>query len=165
MNWLLTLILCCLCISQEFIDQFQVLLPKNARASKEDIFAYLNKLQLDKNYCQIGKTKVCETSHNQIRNACVHCIQCSSFTSVLFCGSYLNYVFVTVVNVDTDVSSYLLYIVLVFDANLSFKQYSTTLYFKDISFRKLLLLVFVKKGDVFSSLIWILQVCVYILQS
>uniref|UniRef100_A0A8B9C2W4 Myosin IXB n=1 Tax=Anser brachyrhynchus TaxID=132585 RepID=A0A8B9C2W4_9AVES len=43
---------------QEFIDQFQVLLPKNARASKEDIFAYLNKLQLDKNYCQIGKTKV-----------------------------------------------------------------------------------------------------------
>ncbi|NXK44212.1 MYO9B protein, partial [Chauna torquata] len=43
---------------QEFIDQFQVLLPKNAKASKEDILAYLNKLKLDKNYCQIGKTKV-----------------------------------------------------------------------------------------------------------
>ncbi|NXC40833.1 MYO9B protein, partial [Penelope pileata] len=43
---------------QEFIDQFQVLLPKNAKASKEDIFAYLNKLKLDKNNCQIGKTKV-----------------------------------------------------------------------------------------------------------
>ncbi|NXI62701.1 MYO9B protein, partial [Anseranas semipalmata] len=43
---------------QEFIDQFQVLLPKNARASKEDIFAYLNKLKLDEKYCQIGKTKV-----------------------------------------------------------------------------------------------------------
>uniref|UniRef100_A0A8C4KCR7 Myosin IXB n=1 Tax=Dromaius novaehollandiae TaxID=8790 RepID=A0A8C4KCR7_DRONO len=43
---------------QEFIDQFQVLLPKNAKASREDIFAYLNKLKLDKNYYQIGKTKV-----------------------------------------------------------------------------------------------------------
>ncbi|NXL93278.1 MYO9B protein, partial [Alectura lathami] len=43
---------------QEFIDQFQVLLPKNAKASKEDIFAYLNKLKLDKNNCQIGKNKV-----------------------------------------------------------------------------------------------------------
>ncbi|XP_068776225.1 unconventional myosin-IXb isoform X4 [Struthio camelus] len=43
---------------QEFIDQFQVLLPKSAKASKEDIFAYLNKLKLDKNYYQIGKTKV-----------------------------------------------------------------------------------------------------------
>ncbi|XP_032296937.1 unconventional myosin-IXb isoform X7 [Coturnix japonica] len=43
---------------QEFIDQFQVLLPKNAKASKEDIFAYLSKLKLDKNNCQIGKTKV-----------------------------------------------------------------------------------------------------------
>ncbi|OXB58735.1 hypothetical protein ASZ78_010621 [Callipepla squamata] len=42
---------------QEFIDQFQVLLPKNAKASKEDIFAYLSKLKLDKNNCQIGKTK------------------------------------------------------------------------------------------------------------
>ncbi|KAL9823994.1 unconventional myosin-IXb, partial [Geothlypis trichas] len=43
---------------QEFIDQFQVLLPKNAKASKEDIRAYLNKLKLNENYYQIGKTKV-----------------------------------------------------------------------------------------------------------
>ncbi|KAM9515717.1 unconventional myosin-IXb isoform 2-T2 [Guaruba guarouba] len=43
---------------QEFIDQFQVLLPKNAKASKEDIGVYLNKLKLDENYYQIGKTKV-----------------------------------------------------------------------------------------------------------
>ncbi|XP_056194827.1 unconventional myosin-IXb isoform X3 [Falco biarmicus] len=43
---------------QEFIDQFQVLLSKNAKASKEDICVYLNKLKLDENYYQIGKTKV-----------------------------------------------------------------------------------------------------------
>ncbi|XP_072701635.1 unconventional myosin-IXb isoform X4 [Ciconia boyciana] len=43
---------------QEFIDQFQVLLPKNAKASKEDICVYLNKLKLDENYYQIGTTKV-----------------------------------------------------------------------------------------------------------
>ncbi|KAM6041758.1 unconventional myosin-IXb isoform 3-T3 [Chlamydotis macqueenii] len=43
---------------QEFIDQFQVLLPKNAKASKEDICVYLSKLKLDENYYQIGKTKV-----------------------------------------------------------------------------------------------------------
>ncbi|NXK91824.1 MYO9B protein, partial [Formicarius rufipectus] len=43
---------------QEFIDQFQVLLPKDAKASKEDICAYLNKLKLNENYYQIGKTKV-----------------------------------------------------------------------------------------------------------
>ncbi|KAF1472967.1 Unconventional myosin-IXb, partial [Pygoscelis antarcticus] len=43
---------------QEFIDQFQVLLPKNAKASKEDICVYLNKLKLDENYYQIGMTKV-----------------------------------------------------------------------------------------------------------
>ncbi|XP_029888193.1 unconventional myosin-IXb isoform X1 [Aquila chrysaetos chrysaetos] len=43
---------------EEFIDQFQVLLPKNAKASKEDICVYLNKLKLDENYYQIGKTKV-----------------------------------------------------------------------------------------------------------
>ncbi|NXD82437.1 MYO9B protein, partial [Halcyon senegalensis] len=43
---------------QEFIDQFQVLLPKNAKASKEDICVYLNKLKLDEKYYQIGKTKV-----------------------------------------------------------------------------------------------------------
>uniref|UniRef100_A0A8D0L6U4 Myosin IXB n=1 Tax=Sphenodon punctatus TaxID=8508 RepID=A0A8D0L6U4_SPHPU len=43
---------------QDFIDQFQVLLPKNANASKEEISALLNKLDLDKNSFQIGKTKV-----------------------------------------------------------------------------------------------------------
>ncbi|KAM6107411.1 LOW QUALITY PROTEIN: unconventional myosin-IXb [Pterocles gutturalis] len=43
---------------QEFIDQFQVLLPKNAKASKEDICVYLNNLKLDENYYQIGMTKV-----------------------------------------------------------------------------------------------------------
>ncbi|NXC30100.1 MYO9B protein, partial [Campylorhamphus procurvoides] len=43
---------------QEFIDQFQVLLPKDAKACKEDICAYLNKLKLNENYYQIGKTKV-----------------------------------------------------------------------------------------------------------
>ncbi|KAM6039859.1 unconventional myosin-IXb isoform 4-T5 [Theristicus caerulescens] len=43
---------------QEFIEQFQVLLPKNAKASKEDICVYLNKLKLDENYYQIGTTKV-----------------------------------------------------------------------------------------------------------
>ncbi|NWS61978.1 MYO9B protein, partial [Chunga burmeisteri] len=43
---------------QEFIDQFQVLLPKNAKASKEDIRVYLKKLKLNENYYQIGKTKV-----------------------------------------------------------------------------------------------------------
>ncbi|XP_059687772.1 unconventional myosin-IXb [Gavia stellata] len=43
---------------QEFIDQFQVLLPKNAKASKEDICVYLTKLKLDENYYQIGMTKV-----------------------------------------------------------------------------------------------------------
>ncbi|KFU89709.1 Unconventional myosin-IXb, partial [Chaetura pelagica] len=43
---------------QEFIDQFQVLLPKNAKASKEDIGVYLNKLKLNENYYQIGMTKV-----------------------------------------------------------------------------------------------------------
>uniref|UniRef100_A0A8C3K6E9 Myosin IXB n=1 Tax=Calidris pygmaea TaxID=425635 RepID=A0A8C3K6E9_9CHAR len=43
---------------QEFIDQFQVLLPKNAKASKEDISVYLNKLKLNENHYQIGMTKV-----------------------------------------------------------------------------------------------------------
>uniref|UniRef100_A0A8C3HN03 Myosin IXB n=1 Tax=Chrysemys picta bellii TaxID=8478 RepID=A0A8C3HN03_CHRPI len=43
---------------QDFIDQFQVLLPQNAKASKEEISAHLNKLKLDKNNYQIGKTKV-----------------------------------------------------------------------------------------------------------
>ncbi|XP_050789948.1 unconventional myosin-IXb isoform X5 [Gopherus flavomarginatus] len=43
---------------QDFIDQFQVLLPQNAKASKEEISAHLNKLKLDRNNYQIGKTKV-----------------------------------------------------------------------------------------------------------
>ncbi|XP_039371333.1 unconventional myosin-IXb isoform X9 [Mauremys reevesii] len=43
---------------QDFIDQFQVLLPQNAKASKEEISAHLNKLKLDKTNYQIGKTKV-----------------------------------------------------------------------------------------------------------
>ncbi|XP_063146748.1 unconventional myosin-IXb [Candoia aspera] len=43
---------------QDFIDQFQVLLPKNIKASKEEINALLNKLNLDTNSYQIGKTKV-----------------------------------------------------------------------------------------------------------
>ncbi|KAM6465858.1 unconventional myosin-IXb isoform 4-T4 [Liasis olivaceus] len=43
---------------QDFIDQFQVLLPKNVKASKEEINALLNKLNLDTNSYQIGKTKV-----------------------------------------------------------------------------------------------------------
>lgn len=68
MHCLLTLISSCLCFSQEFIDQFQVLLPKNAKASKEDIGVYLNKLKLDENYYQIGKTKVCENSCKPVRN-------------------------------------------------------------------------------------------------
>ncbi|XP_026554658.1 unconventional myosin-IXb isoform X4 [Pseudonaja textilis] len=43
---------------QDFIGQFQVLLPKNVKASKEEINALLNKLNLDTNSYQIGKTKV-----------------------------------------------------------------------------------------------------------
>uniref|UniRef100_A0A8C6XCU1 Myosin IXB n=1 Tax=Naja naja TaxID=35670 RepID=A0A8C6XCU1_NAJNA len=43
---------------QDFIDQFQVLLPKNVKASKEEINVLLNKLNLDTNSYQIGKTKV-----------------------------------------------------------------------------------------------------------
>ncbi|XP_070603858.1 unconventional myosin-IXb isoform X3 [Erythrolamprus reginae] len=43
---------------QDFIDQFQVLLPKNVKASKEEINALLNKLNLDTSSYQIGKTKV-----------------------------------------------------------------------------------------------------------
>uniref|UniRef100_A0A8C3XLG2 Myosin IXB n=1 Tax=Chelydra serpentina TaxID=8475 RepID=A0A8C3XLG2_CHESE len=43
---------------QDFIDQFQVLLPQNEKTSKEEISAHLNKLKLDKNNYQIGKTKV-----------------------------------------------------------------------------------------------------------
>ncbi|XP_039666987.1 unconventional myosin-IXb isoform X2 [Perca fluviatilis] len=44
---------------QEFIEQFRVLLPKNAAASKEDISALLEKkMGLDPTTYQIGKTKV-----------------------------------------------------------------------------------------------------------
>ncbi|NXW46174.1 MYO9B protein, partial [Nyctiprogne leucopyga] len=58
---------------QEFIDQFQVLLPKNAKASKEDICVYLNKLKLDENYYQIGLTKVfMKESQRQILQDTLH---------------------------------------------------------------------------------------------
>ncbi|KAM4547689.1 unconventional myosin-IXb isoform 4-T4 [Odontesthes bonariensis] len=44
---------------QEFIEQFRVLLPKNASSSKEDISALLGKkMALDPTTYQIGKTKV-----------------------------------------------------------------------------------------------------------
>ncbi|NXM31795.1 MYO9B protein, partial [Oxyruncus cristatus] len=58
---------------QEFIDQFQVLLPKDAKASKEDICAYLNKLKLNESYYQIGKTKVfMKESERQILQDTLH---------------------------------------------------------------------------------------------
>ncbi|XP_034972858.2 unconventional myosin-IXb isoform X5 [Zootoca vivipara] len=43
---------------QDFVDQFQVLLPKSAKVSKEEISALLTKLQLGAGSYQIGKTKV-----------------------------------------------------------------------------------------------------------
>ncbi|KAL8177927.1 UNVERIFIED_CONTAM: hypothetical protein K2H54_023642, partial [Gekko kuhli] len=43
---------------QDFVDQFQVLLPKNTKACKEEISALLTKLELDTSSYQIGKTKV-----------------------------------------------------------------------------------------------------------
>ncbi|XP_051893630.1 unconventional myosin-IXb isoform X3 [Pristis pectinata] len=43
---------------QEFKDQFQVLLPRNAEPLQEAIAALFNRLELDTNNCQIGKTKV-----------------------------------------------------------------------------------------------------------
>ncbi|XP_043838367.1 unconventional myosin-IXb isoform X4 [Dromiciops gliroides] len=43
---------------QDFTDQFQVLLPKNAKPSKEMISALLEKMVMDKKNYQIGKTKV-----------------------------------------------------------------------------------------------------------
>ncbi|XP_036619426.1 unconventional myosin-IXb isoform X7 [Trichosurus vulpecula] len=43
---------------QDFTDQFQVLLPKNAKPSKEMISALLEKMGMDKKNYQIGKTKV-----------------------------------------------------------------------------------------------------------
>ncbi|XP_044311862.1 unconventional myosin-IXb isoform X2 [Varanus komodoensis] len=43
---------------QDFVDQFQVLLPRNAKASQEEISALLARLRLDTSSFQIGKTKV-----------------------------------------------------------------------------------------------------------
>uniref|UniRef100_A0A670KFA6 Myosin IXB n=1 Tax=Podarcis muralis TaxID=64176 RepID=A0A670KFA6_PODMU len=43
---------------QDFVNQFQVLLPKSAKACKEEIAALLTKLQLGAGSYQIGKTKV-----------------------------------------------------------------------------------------------------------
>ncbi|XP_015282170.1 PREDICTED: unconventional myosin-IXb [Gekko japonicus] len=43
---------------QDFVDQFQVLLPKNTKACKEEISALLTKLELDTSSYQIGNTKV-----------------------------------------------------------------------------------------------------------
>ncbi|KAG7487958.1 hypothetical protein MATL_G00029080 [Megalops atlanticus] len=43
---------------QEFVEQFRVLLPKNAAPSQENISALLQKMGLDSTTYQIGKTKV-----------------------------------------------------------------------------------------------------------
>ncbi|XP_036411404.1 unconventional myosin-IXb [Megalops cyprinoides] len=43
---------------QEFVEQFRVLLPKNAAPSQENISALLQKMGLDNTTYQIGKTKV-----------------------------------------------------------------------------------------------------------
>ncbi|XP_069783927.1 unconventional myosin-IXb isoform X2 [Narcine bancroftii] len=43
---------------QEFKHQFQVLLPRNAEPLQEAITVLFNRLELDRNNCQIGKTKV-----------------------------------------------------------------------------------------------------------
>ncbi|XP_074060538.1 unconventional myosin-IXb isoform X3 [Macrotis lagotis] len=43
---------------QDFTDQFQVLLPKNAKPSKEMISTLLEKMGMDKKNYQIGETKV-----------------------------------------------------------------------------------------------------------
>ncbi|XP_043910703.1 unconventional myosin-IXb [Protopterus annectens] len=43
---------------KEFRDQFQVLLPKRTGSRQEDIASLLEKMELDKNNWQIGKTKV-----------------------------------------------------------------------------------------------------------
>lgn len=45
-------------ITQDFIEQFQVLLPKNAQPCREVISALLEKMDVDKRSYQIGKTKV-----------------------------------------------------------------------------------------------------------
>lgn len=52
-------VLCPFLFLQEFMEQFRVLLPKNATACKEDISALLEKkMGLDPTTYQIGKTKV-----------------------------------------------------------------------------------------------------------
>nr|XP_020636705.1 LOW QUALITY PROTEIN: unconventional myosin-IXb [Pogona vitticeps] len=43
---------------KDFVDQFQVLLPKTAEATKETVSALLHRLQVDTSSYQIGKTKV-----------------------------------------------------------------------------------------------------------
>lgn len=45
-------------ITQDFTEQFQVLLPKNAQPCREVISALLEKMDVDKRNYQIGKTKV-----------------------------------------------------------------------------------------------------------
>lgn len=45
-------------IIQDFTEQFQVLLPKNAHPCREVIAALLEKMNIDKRSYQIGKTKV-----------------------------------------------------------------------------------------------------------
>lgn len=45
-------------ITQDFTEQFQVLLPKNAQPCREVISALLEKMDIDKRSYQIGKTKV-----------------------------------------------------------------------------------------------------------
>lgn len=45
-------------ITQDFTEQFQVLLPKNTRPCREVISALLEKMNVDKRNYQIGKTKV-----------------------------------------------------------------------------------------------------------
>lgn len=45
-------------IPQDFTEQFQVLLPKNAQPCREVISALLEKMDIDKRSYQIGKTKV-----------------------------------------------------------------------------------------------------------
>lgn len=51
-------------IFQDFLEQFRVLLPRNAASCQEDISALLQKMGLDNTTYQIGKTKVIETTLN-----------------------------------------------------------------------------------------------------
>lgn len=45
-------------LPQDFTEQFQVLLPKDAQPCREVISALLEKMHVDKRSYQIGKTKV-----------------------------------------------------------------------------------------------------------